>query len=163
MFKKPALIIYLMLFVFLSVLGFMFVKSAISGGNEGTVETEELKEYKEEGKNPFGIKQKKENLTDEHYRDYIHGMSHQKVKADRKWGFYEIVPERIEWLLDGLDEADNLQNEKEYREILKKWNDGDFSEAHIDHNVIWKMQNGTVGRATGLLSPEEEEKYMEKK
>ncbi|WP_188456303.1 DUF6241 domain-containing protein [Virgibacillus oceani] len=127
---------------------------------DGTITEEDLTVFKEKGLNPFGEDTKMEELTDIRYQEYIHGMSHQKVKASKKWGFYEIHPERIQWLLDGLDKVD-LANEKVYRDILKKWSEANFSSADDDHNTIWNLQGGTVGRAIGVLSAEEEQKYVD--
>ena len=62
-----------------------------------------MQRYSDEGKNLFGHHRSIEALTDEDYREYIHGMSHQKIKADQIWGFYHINEARIQWLLDGLE------------------------------------------------------------
>lgn len=130
----------------------------------GTVTEEEMAVFQSEGKNPFGQKKDLESLTDRDYREYIHGMSHQKVKADQKWGFYEINSTRIQWLLDGLEVAETqLTNPDIYRNILERWNNGDFSKADEDHNTIWKLQGGTIGAADGILSPEEEQTYINSK
>ena len=45
--------------------------------------------------------------------------------------------------------------------IVTKWENGDFSEADEDHNYIWKLQKGTLGKARGLLSKEEELLFIE--
>src|SRR5699024_6512730 len=83
----------------------------------GHVTSEESKAYKEKGLNPFAEKVQPNALTDEDYREYIHGMSNQKVVAEKKWGFYEIHPERIKWLLKGLDEGNQLNSADKYKEI----------------------------------------------
>ncbi|WP_100012138.1 DUF6241 domain-containing protein [Lentibacillus sediminis] len=130
----------------------------------GTVTEEDLEEFAEQGLNPFGLSKSQEELTDIDYREYIHGMSHQKVDASEKWGFYEITDSRIQWLLDGLGLEDNkreLTDLDVYKDILERWKAGDFSRVDEDHNVIWEMQGGTVGRATGILSPEEEQEYLQ--
>lgn len=131
------------------------------GEIEGTITENDLATFKEQGLNPFGKQTKMKDLTDAMYQEYIHGMSHQKVEANKKWGFYEIHPDRIEWLLDGLDQV-NVKHEDVYRSILEKWKDANFAEADEDHNVIWKLQGGTVGKATGILSQKEEQAYVEK-
>ncbi|WP_411675014.1 DUF6241 domain-containing protein [Cytobacillus kochii] len=46
--------------------------------------------------------------------------------------------------------------------MLDKWSKGDFSNVDNDHNYFWSLQNGTIGKATGILSPEEEEAFIEK-
>lgn len=127
----------------------------------GTITAEDLLQFKEEGLNPFGEQTKSSELTSSEYNEYIHGMSHQKIKAEKKWGFYEIHPERIKWLLDGLEKVE-IENEDTYREILQKWNDGDFASIDQDHNTIWGIQGGTVGKATGILSVKEEREYINK-
>lgn len=125
----------------------------------GTITEEDLVAFKEDGLNPFGESTTSKALTDYTYQEYIHGMSHQKVKASKKWGFYEIHPSRIQWLLEGLDKVE-LDREATYREILKKWNNENFSSIDVDHNTVWSLQNGTVGKATGILSAGEEQAYV---
>ncbi|WP_326977095.1 DUF6241 domain-containing protein [Bhargavaea cecembensis] len=44
--------------------------------------------------------------------------------------------------------------------IIAKWERGDFSEADKDHNYIWDLQDGTLGKARGLLGKEEELKFI---
>ncbi|WP_077624617.1 DUF6241 domain-containing protein [Sediminibacillus massiliensis] len=127
----------------------------------GQIAEEDLQQYEEEGLNPFGHDENNQELTDGDYQEYIHGMSHQKIEAKEKWGFYEIHPQRIQWLLDGLEEVE-LEHEKLYKRILEKWENGNFSSVDEDHNAIWELQGGTIGRATGVLSPEEEQEYINK-
>jgi hypothetical protein len=109
--------------------------------------------------NPFGEKVKTP-LSEDLIQQYIHAMSHQKVEAEEKWSFFEITDERIDYLLAHL-ETNNYKSEHTYKEILTSWKEGDFSRAVSDHNKIWSMRNGNIGRATGLLSTKEEKKYME--
>ena len=133
--------------------------------NNGLATEKRFQMYKEEGVNPFGDNLKKEDLTDDDIRLYIHAMSHQKVEAEEKWGFYEIHEKRIKWLLKGLEEASNLSDKETYKDILTKWDAGDFSTADKDHNVIWEMRGGeesddSIGKATRVLSKQEEEEYL---
>ncbi len=123
------------------------------------VTQKELKQYKEEGKNPFGQNIGKEELTGDDLRRYIHGMSHQKVKANEKWWFYEITDQRIEWLLDSLDKSD-ISNDELYRVILERWQAGDFSQVVEDHNFVWRLEDGIAGKATRILSEEEEKEFI---
>jgi hypothetical protein len=93
----------------------------------------------------------------------IHHMSHQKVVADKKWGAIPLTAERVKRLLEVVQNKRSVyKNGRVYEEILIRWSNNDFSKADEDHNVIWKLQNGDVGRATGLLSSEEEQKFIEK-
>ncbi|RDW16029.1 hypothetical protein CWR48_17735 [Oceanobacillus arenosus] len=127
---------------------------------QGKITEEQLQQYKDEGLNPFGQKTGMTELTTDFYNEYIHGMSHQKVRAEKKWGYYEIHPDRVKWLLEGLDVVE-IANETTYRDILERWDKGDFSRVDQDHNAIWQIQNGTVGKATGILSPGEEQEYID--
>ena len=122
---------------------------------------DELTETKESIKlNPFNHNIQAEDLNDDIVQGYIHKMSHQKVRAEEKRGFYLNSPERVEWLLQALDVAAELEHEDLYRDILTRWKNGDFSKADKDHNAIWELQDGEVGKAHGLLTPEEEEIFI---
>jgi Family of unknown function (DUF6241) len=110
------------------------------------------------GGNPFGEKVKTP-LSEVLMQQYIHAMSHQKVQAKEKWSYFKITDERIDFLLSQL-EINKYEHEGTYEEILTSWKDGDFSDAVSDHNKIWRIQEGTIGKATGLLSPKAEEAYI---
>jgi hypothetical protein len=91
----------------------------------------------------------------------LHKMAHQKVYAEEKWGYIAITPQRIDSLIAMIEERKNeLEQENLYLEILKRWQKNDFSQAVNDHNRIWEMQNGNIGPAIKLLTPEEELQYI---
>jgi hypothetical protein len=100
-------------------------------------------------------------LTEVVLQQYIHAMSHQKVKAEEKWSFYKMTDDRIQFLLNQL-EVEDYEHEDLYHTILLKWQEGDLSSVDDDHNEIWKLQGGTVGKATGILTKEEENQYLQK-
>ncbi|WP_411953998.1 DUF6241 domain-containing protein [Alkalibacillus sp. S2W] len=113
--------------------------------------------------NPFGDEIDQAQLTDHDVQVYIHKMSHQKVEASEKWGFYLITDERIEWLQSGVEAAsENLEHSDTYQSILNAWAEGDFSQANDHHNTVWELQDGTVGYARDVLTSEEEEAYINK-
>ncbi|MBV6685725.1 hypothetical protein KV679_18715 [Bacillus sp. JRC01] len=112
------------------------------------------------GGNPFE-EDVKTPISEKLMRQYIHAMSHQKVRAGEKWSFFEITDERIAFLLQQLDEK-NYKNDEEYREILTQWQKGDFSQAVGDHNTVWRLMGGNIGKAKGLLSAKQEKEYLEK-
>ncbi|MGG1630912.1 DUF6241 domain-containing protein [Rossellomorea sp. NRS-1567] len=112
------------------------------------------------GGNPFG-EEVKTPLSEKLMQQYIHAMSHQKVAAKEKWSFFEITDERIDYLLNQL-EINQYKHEGTYKDILTSWKEGDFSGAVSDHNKVWRIQEGTIGKATSLLSPKEEEVYLNK-
>ena len=111
--------------------------------------------------NKFATREVKLDIKDEEdFMEAIHFMTHQKVSAGTKWGALEITNERIDEMLSVLDKED-FSREDFYRETLLAWKEGDFSNAVDVHNRIWNVQDGTIGRATGLLTEEEEAHYIE--
>lgn len=46
-------------------------------------------------------------------------------------------------------------------DILEPWTTRDFSNAVSAHNRIWAYQKGNIGKATRLLTPQEELEYIE--
>lgn len=107
--------------------------------------------------NPFGDSINQLELNDEDYINYIHKMSHQKVSADVKWGFYKITDDRINWLFEGLNKTKQTLSHKElYRNILIRWDEGDYSNVVNDHNELWKIQGGSIGKAKEKLNAEQE-------
>ena len=91
----------------------------------------------------------------------VHRMTHQKVAADEKDGATEMTPERIDQLLKTLDETNYVYKDT-YLGILKEWDKGNFENAVEAHNEILSLQDGTIGVATRLLTPEEEQEFIEK-
>ncbi|GGF13757.1 hypothetical protein GCM10010954_10620 [Halobacillus andaensis] len=132
--------------------------------NEEVHEVSELSDKKfeeneSEDLNPFGDAAAPSEMRDADFQEYIHKMSHQKVEANDKWGFYKITEERINWLSSALNKAE-LSHKDIYERILNKWAQGDFSTVDEDHNEMWSLQGGNVGKATGILSESEEEQYI---
>lgn len=92
----------------------------------------------------------------------VHQMTHQKVSAHDKWGAIEITEERIHQLIGHLSEVE-YENEPQYLATLNAWKDGDFSNVVDVHNRIWKAQGGNIGKAYGIMTVEEEARYVESK
>ena len=92
----------------------------------------------------------------------IHNMTHQKVEAEQKWGHERLTKPKVDRLLEVVEiNIEIYEYESAYIEILERWSEGDFSNAVQDHNAIWKLQNGTIGEAYRLLTPVEEERYIQ--
>ncbi len=98
--------------------------------------------------------------SDEGFERRVHEMTHQKVYAESKWGAFEMKEENIDMLLKVLDETE-MENEESYREILTTWKKGDFSNSVEVHNRIWSSNEGDIGEAERLATPEEERIYVE--
>lgn len=92
----------------------------------------------------------------------IHHMSHQKVKADDKWGYMPLSMNRVVRLIDVIEaNKDKYKNDGIYLGILSRWQKHNFSSVHYDHNAVWQIQGGTIGKATGVLMAHEEMEYIE--
>ncbi|MDN3019749.1 DUF6241 domain-containing protein [Paenibacillus sp. BSR1-1] len=102
------------------------------------------------------------NMSEDDIRDAIHLMSHQKVVADKKWGAIPLTKKRVNRLLEVVKENQaNYKNTDIYYSILKRWAKGDFSRVDEDHNEIWDLQEGTVGKAKRIASSKEERDFIE--
>jgi preprotein translocase subunit SecF len=127
---------------------------------EKAAKTEMKKEF--ETATPKGKMPDYENMSENELIQEVHGMTHQKVKAEQKWGSSQITKDKVLKLYDVVKNKDfKDQNAKDMLlEILKPWTQGDFSNAVTAHNMIWKYQDGTVGEATRLLTASEEKDYI---
>ncbi len=78
-------------------------------------------------------------------------------------GFPSYDQERIERLIEVVElNKDKYEHDELYLQILNRWKNNDFSQADKDHNAIWTLQGGNVGRATGVLTFEEEKEFIKK-
>ncbi|WP_167492630.1 DUF6241 domain-containing protein [Lysinibacillus tabacifolii] len=108
------------------------------------------------------------NLVEE----VIQEMAHQKIIAESKEGSIMITPERIDILIQMVEEnKDNYERHKMsdkyapyeiYLDILKRWKKGDFSTVDDDHNILMFIQGGKPpeGLATDITSEEQEINYI---
>lgn len=109
------------------------------------------------------ITEKYETMRNKELIQEVHDMSHQKVKADKKWGSSEITAEKVQTLFNVIKNRDFEDNNAKQMllYILEPWIEKDFSNAVSAHNRIWSYQKGNIGKATRLLTPEEELEYIE--
>ena len=125
---------------------------------ESVTKSEVVSEEVVMNNNPFGSE--KASLSEEDILNYMHGMSHQKVVADEKWLHYEMTDERIVFLLNVVENG-QYENREVLLDILTRWKEGDFSQADDDHNAVWGLQGGTIGEATGIMTAEQEQQYLQ--
>lgn len=106
-----------------------------------------------------------ENMSGQKLMQEVHDMTHQKVKAEEKWGASKITKDKVLKLYDVVKNKQfSDENTKDMLlEILEPWTQGDFSNAVTAHNQIWDYQEGSIGKATRLLTPVEEEDYIKEK
>lgn len=138
-----------------------FQKDAVTVKVEKTKEGETV--VKMEDSNSSKIEREfPTDMSENEVMDAIHKMSHQKVRADQKWGAIPLTPERVNRLMQVVqDNYKNYKGSNVYIDILTRWSQGDFSSVDHDHNRIWRLQGGTIGAANGIASVEEEQKFIE--
>ncbi|MCM3087541.1 DUF6241 domain-containing protein [Bhargavaea ginsengi] len=103
------------------------------------------------------------NSSEAQILEVMHQMTHQKIAANQKWGAVPMTTRNIEQLESIVSTSDKIQNDKVKKELLgfiANWERGDFSETDAEHNYIWDLQDGTLGKARGLLSKEQEQKFI---
>ncbi|MCQ6275676.1 hypothetical protein JMM81_11975 [Bacillus sp. V3B] len=160
--------------ILLVVIGIFIVFVAFNLSNKQTVTVTEKNQPTSEGQPDGGtfieIQEERtesieaelpKDISEEQVQQIIHNMSHQKIRAEDKWGFTPLTLERVERLLEVVN-ANQYEQADLYLDILNRWKEADFSQADRDHNAIWRLQNGTIGEATGLLTIEEEQELIKK-
>lgn len=131
-------------------------------GWENTTHSKMIDEWKI-GNEPFV-----DNLVEE----VMQQMTHQKIIAEEKESSIMITPERIDILLQMVEENkvkyerhskhDKYARHEMYLDVLKRWKKGDFSTVDDDHNLLMFIQGSKSpeGLATGVASEEQEIYYI---
>lgn len=114
-------------------------KEVIEGIGSSSLETIyiEAKDIKEPKSNNEAIK-------------LIHSLANTIVEAEYKWQCSEVTPSTIDIALKGVDKIKDDYDRMHLRNSLRKWKDGDFSNAVDVHNYVWEMLGGNVGKAEAL-------------
>ncbi|MCM3690790.1 DUF6241 domain-containing protein [Neobacillus niacini] len=89
--------------------------------------------------------------------EILHNMTHQKVRSEEKWGFVQMTEVNLLAVKEALKKNPEFNQNIDYLGIVTEWLNNDFSNIVAEHNTIWKMNKGTVGKAYGILSPSEEQ------
>ena len=89
----------------------------------------------------------------------MHKMTHQKIIASEKWGLIRMNEESIAKAKEILLEAD-YHSKEDLLEIISRWENGQFDQVDEEHNFIWGLQGGSIGRATGILSEQQEQEFI---
>jgi hypothetical protein len=151
------------LLVVLAIGGYFIFKEEFSGSGEIMKAAREVKEnenQKETVTTKGDDEANEQGMTEEEVQQHLHEMSHGKVVADKKWGAATpITMENIENLI-AIVEANNYEHEDFYLKHLNEWKNGNFTGAVELHNRIWSWHGGTIGKATGLMTEEEERRYI---
>ncbi|MCP3764571.1 DUF6241 domain-containing protein [Domibacillus sp. A3M-37] len=88
----------------------------------------------------------------------MHKMTHQKVIADDKWGAIPMTKSTIQEVYDIVDGTD-IALKQELLTILTAWKEGRFDNIVQDHNYLWKIAGGDLGKAYGIMSKTQEMRY----
>lgn len=92
-----------------------------------------------------------DSIHDDIIIDTIHKMANEVVIADKKWGRIEMNEKNINTVtVQVLASYMAKERKTELLRILGLWKQGDFRGAHHDHNYVWELLGGTVGKATGV-------------
>ena len=151
--------------------GYYFITQNSSKGAEITEIAEEIEESnakvvaaKKDKTDDKKVESADPKMSEGKLQIYMHQMTHQKIVASEKKGAVEMTPENIEGLLTIVNTyGGHYKHTDFYLRELNKWKEGNFSNAVYVHNTIWDWHNGTVGRATGFMTPEQEQEFVERK
>lgn len=88
--------------------------------------------------------------------DILHNMTHQKVRSEEKWKFVQMTEVNLLAVKEVLQENPEFNQNIDLLAIVTKWLNNEFGNIVAEHNTIWEMKEGTVGKAYGILSPSEE-------
>ncbi|WP_042462701.1 DUF6241 domain-containing protein [Neobacillus dielmonensis] len=91
--------------------------------------------------------------------EVMHKMTHQKVKAEDKWGAIPMIPDTINKVYEIVNNS-QFELKEDLLGILDKWKNGNFASVDTDHNYFWRYQDGTVGKAYGIMSKSEEKTFV---
>jgi uncharacterized protein YbcI len=108
-----------------------------------------------------------EPFIDNLVQEVMQDMAHQKIVADTKELSIMITPERIDTLIQMVEEnKDKFEHDETYLEILNRWREGDFSIVDYDHNVLMYIQSqytapkSISGLAKDVATKEQEINYI---
>ncbi|MCA0991461.1 DUF6241 domain-containing protein [Guptibacillus hwajinpoensis] len=173
--STKTILISIISIVFLTLgLGYWFIsdmntslleeKEVSEASDEGAAEASEgidQERYIDEGSNSTA---NEDIPSEQHFMNTLHGMTHQKVYAEEKWTLVEMTDARIADMLAILDQVEGTGEYEHYdlyEQALMKWKNGNFENAVYVHNELWSLKNGSIGKASRLLSADEERAFIE--
>lgn len=98
--------------------------------------------------------------TEKELLEIFHKMTHQKVRSEEKWGFVQMSEANLLAVREVLQDNPALNKNIDMLAMVNNWLKNDFSEIVAEHNQVWKLREGTVGKAYGILSPAEEDELI---
>ena len=142
---------------------YFFTQNSASGGEITKVaEKIEKREGTDGTPEKSGPDEDDADMSEVDLQILLHQMTHQKISAGKKKGAVEMTQKNIDDLLLIVQANKHLyEHGPFYEDALTEWQQGNFSNTVTVHNTIWDWHDGLVGRATGLMSAEEEQRFVE--
>ncbi|MGE7885042.1 PRK06770 family protein [Bacillus sp. NPDC094077] len=100
-----------------------------------------------------------ENSSEEEVIKAMHQMTHQKVVAQQKRGSIPMTKKNAETLKTIISKS-NFEKKEELLATAERWANKDFSKIVEEHNFFWDSQEGSVGKATGVMDSVGEQHYI---
>jgi Family of unknown function (DUF6241) len=92
-----------------------------------------------------------EAKSDKEILDAMHSMANTLIVPEdgQIWGKEPITKEKLTGLISSVTNS-TISSKDELLAILNRWNSGDFTSAVDDHNKVWKLLDGTIGKAISV-------------
>lgn len=102
----------------------------------------------DKGKTSEEVPLDKRKIQEKDILNKVHQMANTLIVAEdnQVWGQEEITKEKIDDLISSLNDS-GLKYKNEVIAILNRWKSGDFSMIISDHNYVWNLLDGSVGKA----------------
>jgi hypothetical protein len=114
----------------------------------------ELRDDIDQAKIALGLEK---SPSEEDIAEILHNMTHQKVRSEEKWEFVQMTEVNLLAVKEVLQKNPGFNQNIDFLAVVTDWLNDDFSNIVAEHNLIWKMKDGSVGKAYGILSPSEEQ------
>lgn len=92
-------------------------------------------------------------LSDTDIMSVCHRMTHPYVEASEKWGgSFSTDKKDIKNLMIKIAQSETMKRgmKEDLLSFLGEYYEGDFTNSVKFHNYVWREQEGSVGKATGL-------------
>lgn len=127
---------------------FMGIKQVKAEGQ--VIKTKEnAKENTEEITKVVRTKENTKVYTELEVVNMMHEMVNTLIIAEdnKVWGKKEVNKDSVLELLNMIESTEDFNKKVLVTEIAKDWEMGNFDNVVIDHNIVWGILDGTVGRA----------------
>lgn len=135
-----------------TVVAVIFVVATFNGwdykeylGSKPVVETAEAMSTKDNGK----------KYTRVEIINMMHDMANTLIIAEdnKIWNTVPITKESISKLLNMIKSSEDFNEKFTFTAIVQNWQKGDFTNIVNDHNTVWVLLDGTIGRANEANVP----------